>query len=89
MDHKLQKLLDESLVLEKEAKITLINDEVNSFDHVINCLIKYCKHERIQAEQCAQIVHNKGAYAVKQGDYDKLLPIYHALIDNGLLAELE
>ena len=80
---------NDTIVLEKEAKIILVNDNVNSFNHVINCLIKYCKHGEQQAEQCAIIIHNKGSYIIKEGNYDNLLPIYHALIENGLIAELE
>ena len=69
--------------------IVLYNDEVNSFDHVINCLVKYCKHAETQAHQCALLVHLKGKYVVKSGDVDILKPIKEALCENGLTATIE
>lgn len=69
--------------------IVLYNDDVNSFAHVIACLIEFCKHSFNQAEQCALIVHNKGKYAVKQGDDDSLKPILELLLLNKLSAKIE
>lgn len=79
-------------VLVEEAvsnKIVLFNDEVNSFDFVIEALIKVCGHEAIQAEQCTILVHFKGRCTVKEGDYDDLEPICTALLDRGLTAEIQ
>ena len=73
----------------KENSIVLYNDDVNSFDHVINSLCKYCDHDSVQAEQCAWIVHNNGKCLVKKGSFDELKPICTALIDNGLSAQIE
>ena len=69
-------------------KIVLYNDDVNSFDHVINSLVKYCKHSPVQAEQCAHIVHYNGKCMVKTGNIAKLKPICSALLDKGLSAEI-
>ncbi|MFY0642960.1 MAG: ATP-dependent Clp protease adaptor ClpS [Bacteroidia bacterium] len=69
--------------------IVLYNDDVNTFDHVINCLVKYCKHEEPQAEQCAMIVHYKGKCQVKNGSSEELQPICDALCRKGLSATLE
>ena len=83
---------DEDLVLDKllnsNNSILLYNDEVNTFDHVIDSLCKYCDHDSVQAEQCAWIVHNNGKCLVKSGAYDELLPICNALKDNGLSAQI-
>lgn len=68
--------------------IVLFNDDVNTFDWVIECLIKYCGHDSIQAEQCAHIVHFTGKCAVKTGELNKLKPICTALLDKGLSAEI-
>ena len=73
----------------KENSIVLYNDDVNSFDHVINSLCKYCDHDSVQAEQCAWIVHNNGKCLVKRGSFDELKPICTALTDNGLSAQIE
>lgn len=75
--------------VEKEKAIVVYNDDHNSFDHVINCLIKYCGHGPHQAGQCALIIHNKGKYAVKHGELDKLKPICEALQENGLDAKIK
>lgn len=83
----------EELLLEEEIafgwSVVLYNDDVNTFDWVIECLIKYCKHNPIQAEQCALIVHTKGKCQVKSGDFNILEPICTALCDCGLSAALE
>jgi ATP-dependent Clp protease adaptor protein ClpS len=69
-------------------KIILFNDDVNTFDHVINMLVKYCKHDTEQAEQCAYIVHYKGKCDVKNGSFNELKPICEALLEGGLSAEI-
>lgn len=75
--------------LVSEFNIVLYNDNVNTFDHVINCLVRICDHEPLQAEQCAWIVHLNGKCSVKTGVYDELEPLCHQLLDNGLSVKLE
>ncbi len=70
-------------------KIVLFNDEVNTFDFVIDSLVKVCGHEPIQAEQCTILVHFKGKCAVKEGEFDELEPMCTALLDRGLTAEIQ
>lgn len=83
----------EELLLEVESTpgwaVILYNDDVNTFDWVIECLIKYCGHDSIQAEQCAWIVHTKGKCSVKTGEFSELEPVCTALCDSGLSASLE
>lgn len=69
-------------------EIVLYNDDVNTFDHVIECLVNYCGHDVVQAEQCSYIVHYNGKCAVKRGPKEKLIPIKNALIDQRLRAKL-
>jgi ATP-dependent Clp protease adaptor protein ClpS len=64
------------------------NDEVNTFDHVIEALIEICDHSPEQAEQCAMIIHFKGKYAVKNGSFEVLRPCCEALIDRGINATI-
>lgn len=71
------------------SSIVLYNDDVNSFEHVILCLMKYCNHNPIQAEQCAFIVHNRGKCSVKNGSYEELKPICEALLENKLSAKIQ
>ena len=65
------------------------NDEVNSFEWVIETLIEVCGHNEEQAEQCAMLIHTKGKYAVKHGEYDTLKPMCDAITDRGIGATIE
>ena len=76
-------------LIEPSKNIILWNDDVNSFEHVIICLVKYCKHTLEQAEQCAMIVHSNGKCSIKSGDYKKLKPIAETLQDKGLSVTIE
>lgn len=86
-----EKIQEEVSVAEKESnqnEIVLYNDDVNTFDHVINSLIFACEHTPEQAEQCSIIVHYKGKCTVKTGEYDELEPRCNMLLDAGLSAEI-
>ncbi len=69
--------------------IILYNDDVNTFDWVIDSLVDLCDHTPEQAEQCALLVHYKGKCQVKSGSYNDLKPTCEALLDRGLSAKLE
>lgn len=72
----------------KEHQIILHNDDVNTFDHVIRCLVRICDQTPEQAEQCAYIVHYHGKCVVKTGAYEDLKPRCLLLLEEGLSAEL-
>lgn len=80
-------LLDEATA--EGWQLVLYNDEHNSFDHVIEMLIKVCGHEATQAEQCAVLVHFKGKCTVMSGAYDDLEPKCTLLLSADLTAEIE
>ena len=88
---KTEELEDTDVLTDVEAgaAIILYNDDVNTFDHVIYCLIKYCKHTAEQAEQCAILVHYKGKCQVRNGSEIELLPICNALTQKVLSAVIE
>jgi ATP-dependent Clp protease adaptor protein ClpS len=65
------------------------NDEVNTFEWVIETLIEVCKHSEEQAEQCALLIHTQKKYAVKQGDYETLKPMCDAITERGIGATIE
>ena len=65
------------------------NDEVNTFEWVIETLIEICGQSIEQAEQCAMIIHTKGKYAVKRGAYEELKPLCDAITDRGIGATIE
>ena len=73
---------------EEKRSLVVYNDEVNTFDHVIDTLIKVCRHSPEQAEQCTLIVHYKGKCAVKAGSFEELTPMRQAICDRGISAEI-
>lgn len=84
----------EELVLTEERvkeqnEIILWNDDVNTFQHVIETLVELCHHTPEQAEQCAFLVHYTGKCSVKKGEYAKLRPVCEAFLDRGLSATIE
>lgn len=76
-------------LLSKPYRLDLHNDDYNTFDHVINCLMKFCGHELEQANQCAHIVHFKGKCDVKYGDYDTISTMREKLQTSGLSVTME
>ncbi len=79
-------LLDEVIL---ENKLILHNDDVNTFDWIIDTLVDVCKHTFEQAEQCSYIIHHKGKYAVKHGSLEVLKPMKDAITDRGINATIE
>lgn len=71
-----------------EHQIVLFNDDVNTFDHVVETLIRVCGHTLEQAEQCSIIVHYKGKCTVKTGSYEELKPRCTQLLKADLSAEI-
>lgn len=79
-------------VLEEEdqaLKLVLYNDEVNTFDFVIESLIEVCQHTPEQATQCTILVHYKGKCTVKSGELSELKPMHQKLLSRGLTSEIE
>lgn len=84
-----QESWDTEVLTEQLHHIIVWNDEVNTFDWVIESLVEICHHSREQAEQCAMLIHHKGKYAVKRGEFETLRPQCEALIDRGLSATID
>jgi ATP-dependent Clp protease adaptor protein ClpS len=78
----------EDTVISDIKDLVVYNDEVNTFDHVINTLIKVCKHTQEQAEQCTLIIHYRGKCTVKNGSFDELAPMRNAICKRGISAEV-
>ena len=82
--------LTDVLVDEQEPfQLIVWNDEVNTFEWVIETLVHVCNHSEQQAEQCAYIIHFRGKYSVKQGSYDELRPMREAISERGIGATVE
>lgn len=86
---QLEEDTDVLTALDEPYSLIVWNDEVNTFEWVIETLVEVCGHSTEQAEQCAYIIHFQGKYAVKQGSYDELKPQCDAITDRGIGATLE
>lgn len=71
------------------CQLIVWNDEVNTFQWVIDTLIDVCGHTQEQAEQSAMIIHTKGKYAVKEGAYNTLKPMCDNITERGIGATVE
>jgi ATP-dependent Clp protease adaptor protein ClpS len=87
----LQELELEDVKLKEEdlKHLILYNDDVNTFEFVTETLIKVCRHDVLQAEQCTYLVHFTGKCSVKTAHYNKLKPMCEALLERGLSAKIE
>lgn len=80
-------VLDE--VVETDVhNLVVFNDEVNTFDHVIETLIDVCAHTPEQAEQCTLLIHYKGKCSVKNGSWEELVPMRNEICRRGISAEV-
>lgn len=85
---ELEEAVEARTEIDGENSLIVYNDDVNTFDHVIESLVKICQHEQVQAEQCTWIIHYNGKCSVKQGTMDKLRPMRQALNERGLTAKV-
>jgi len=93
LSHKFEES-EEQLVMDQTtegtvAYLIIYNDDHNTFDSVIQCLMDVCNHTHEQSEQLSLIIHFKGKATVKTGPFDSLKPMKDALLDRGLSAVIE
>lgn len=81
-------LVETETTIVEDKELVLYNDDYNTFDHVIESLVKVCKHDIIQAEQCTWIIHYNGKCSVKKGSFEILRPMRQALSERGLDAKI-
>lgn len=82
---------EDVLVLEDiglNKKLVVYNDDIHTFDYVIDSLIEICQHTLEQAEQCTMLIHYKGKCTVKSGSLDVLLPMHEKLLSKSLTSEI-
>ena len=80
---------DTLTVTDAYCSLIVWNDEVNTFDWVIETLMEVCGHSTEQAEQCAIIIDSKVKYAVKEGSYEILKPQCNAITERGINATVD
>ena len=81
-------LVEQETVITDTKELVLYNDDYNTFDHVIESLVKVCRHDVLQAEQCTWIIHYNGKCSVKKGAFEMLKPMRQALSERGLDAKI-
>ncbi len=86
---KFKEDFDTITAIEETCTLIVWNDEVNTFEWVIETLVEICGHNKEQAEQCAIIIDSKGKYAVKEGSYEVLKPMCDAITERGIGATIE
>ena len=84
-----QKLSSEGVDHQNQATLVLHNDEINTFDYVMEILIEICEHSMTQAEQCATITHYKGKCEVRSGSVTAMKELRYQLISRGLKATVD
>lgn len=89
-DFQADEMVDVLEVIETTDLMDLVvfNDDVNTFDHVINTLIKVCRHTQEQAEQCTMLIHYKGKCTVKNGNFESLKPMRDSICEAGIDARI-
>ncbi|ANQ47507.1 ATP-dependent Clp protease adaptor ClpS [Flammeovirga yaeyamensis] len=87
-DTDVQVLEETEIDSELNRELIVFNDDVNTFEHVIDALIQVCKHTTHQAEQCTWIIHYNGKCAVKNGTFEELAPMRKSMVDRGISAEI-
>lgn len=87
-DIKDEVVTEENIGEEEGRDLMVYDDDFNTFDHVINTLIKVCKHDTHQAEQCTYLIHYKGKCSVKKGDYEELKPMKEGITEKGIKAAI-
>ena len=88
-DTETLELTDKKLQTAKPHSLLIYNDDVNTFDFVIDSLVEVCGHDEIQAEQCTLLIHSKGKCDVKLGTFKQLNPLKDELLNRGLSAVIE
>jgi len=85
-----QELVDllEAIAVTEVKDLVVFNDDFNTFEHVIETLIRVCKHTAEQAEQCTWLVHHKGKCTVRTGSFEELDPLREAICEEGIDAKI-
>ena len=88
-EEEVEVLVEDATDSDEDHHLVVYNDDFNTFDHVIETLMRVCKHNQQQAEQCTYLIHYKGKCKVKTGGFDELAAMRNAICERGISAEVE
>ena len=80
---------EEDVLIEQPARVILFNDEVHTFDEVINQIIKAIGCDTTKAEALTWEVHTKGKAMIYDGPMDECLRVSHVLEEIALHTQIE
>lgn len=89
LDPLLEEVIQEEVTEARVRDLIIYNDDINTFDFVIEALVEICQHDQLQAEQCTYIIHYNGKCTVKSDSFSNLKPMKEALLDRGLSAVIK
>ncbi len=75
--------------LKEMHRLILWNDDVNSFDHVIFCMMKYLDYSEQQASKIAWKVLNEGKCAILEVSFTEVEVYRKILQQEGLTVSVE
>lgn len=85
----IEEKIDDAVASEGTHILVVHNDDLNTFEWVIESLMKVCFHSEKQAEQCVMMIHYNGKAEVKHGDVPRLEPMKDGLVERGIAATIE
>lgn len=89
LDPLLEEVIQEEVTEARVRDLIIYNDDINTFDFVIEALVEICQHDQLQAEQCTYIIHYNGKCTVKSDSFSNLKPMKDALLERGLSAVIK
>lgn len=89
IDIKELNIVENHIAANYPFSLVVWNDDVNTFEWVIDSLMDVCQHSEEQAEQCAMIIHFQGKYAVKNGEFEALKTMREAIAERNINATIE
>ena len=86
----LEEILEDSgISTSGKSNLSLHNDDLNSFEWVIYCLISLMEFTPERAERTAWTAHLQGKAMLKTGSKDILMPYKKMLEERGLIVSIE
>ncbi len=84
--HDIAEKIIEDIDQGSQADLIVFNDDVNTFEWVIQCFVEVCELTVEEAVEKTFYIHFNGQGVVRSGPYDEMARMKQALQDRGLTA---